>query len=144
MRAALGLPDAWRPADGLSPREVRSAVTARLEPRERQALGLKYLGYSDKEMARLMGVKPNVPRSYLSAGKRKLGVPSGARRDALRALRRPARERRDAPVLRAGGRSVGYLIRCCRSDAAGWAATAGPRLDAVWALIARSASERVA
>jgi len=29
-------------------------------------------------MARLMGVKPNVPRHYLSEGKRKLGLPAGA------------------------------------------------------------------
>ena len=50
----------------------------RLEPRERQALGLKYLGYSDKEMARLMGVKSGVPRSYLGAAKHKLGLPAGA------------------------------------------------------------------
>jgi hypothetical protein len=57
---------------------VRTRVLVELEPRERQALGLKYLGYSDKEMSELMGVKPGVPRSYLSAGKRKLGLSAGA------------------------------------------------------------------
>lgn len=78
VRAALGLPAGWSPGDGLPADAVRRHVAATLEPRERQALGLRYLGYSDKEMARLMGVKPNVPRSYLSEGKRKLGLTAGA------------------------------------------------------------------
>lgn len=79
VRGALGLSATWTSADGLPYGQVREHVAASLEPRERQALGLRYLGYSDKEMARLMGVKPNVPRSYLSEGKRKLGLPAGAR-----------------------------------------------------------------
>ena len=78
VRDALGLPTAWRPADGLSAQAVTESVAMRLEPRERQTLGLKYLGYSDKQMARLMGVKAGVPRSYLGAAKRKLGLPAGA------------------------------------------------------------------
>jgi hypothetical protein len=78
VRTALGLPVAWKPADGLSREAVTRRVAERLEPRERQALGLKYLGYSDKEMAQLMGVRANVPSSYLSAGKSKLGLPAGA------------------------------------------------------------------
>lgn len=78
VRVALGLPATWQPAEGLSALAVTGSVAQRLEPRERQALGLKFLGYSDKEMARLMGVRVNVPRSYLSAAKRKLGLPAGA------------------------------------------------------------------
>jgi DNA-binding CsgD family transcriptional regulator len=78
VRAALGLPSAWRPEDGLSSPAVGDRVTQCLEPRERQALGLKYLGYSDKQMAQLMEVKVNVPRSYLGAAKHKLGLPAGA------------------------------------------------------------------
>jgi hypothetical protein len=78
VRAALGLPASWRPADGLPAEQIRERLLVRLEPRERQALGLKYLGYSDKEMARFMDVRPNVPRSYLSEGKRKLGLAAGA------------------------------------------------------------------
>lgn len=78
VRQALGLPAAWTPRDGLAAEDVRTRVLVVLEPRERQALGLKYLGYSDKEMSELMGVKPGVPRSYLSAGKRKLGLSAGA------------------------------------------------------------------
>lgn len=78
VRRALALPDDWSARERLDRQAIVAAVAERLEPRERQALGLKYLGYSDKEMARLMGVKPGVPRSYLSAGKRKLGLPAGA------------------------------------------------------------------
>ena len=78
VRDALGLPADWRPEDGLPHEAVRRQVRHVLEPRERQALGLKYLGYSDKEMAMLMGVKPGVPRSYLGGAKRKLGIPAGA------------------------------------------------------------------
>ena len=78
VRRALALPSTWDLHHRLDRRAIAAAVADRLEPRERQALGLKYLGYSDKEMARLMGVKPGVPRSYLSGGKRKLGLPAGA------------------------------------------------------------------
>jgi DNA-binding CsgD family transcriptional regulator len=78
VRAALGLPAQWSAGDRLPVGTLRRHVAATLEPRERQALGLRYLGYSDKEMARLMSVKPNVPRSYLSEGKRKLGLTAGA------------------------------------------------------------------
>jgi len=78
VRCALGLPPEWTPNEGLPREEVRARIAATLEPRERQALGLKYLGYSDKEMAQLMGVRPNVPRNYLCEGKRKLGLPAGA------------------------------------------------------------------
>lgn len=78
VRVALGLPPTWEPADGLSAQAVTESVVQRLEPRERQALGLKYLGYADKEMAQLMGVKAGVPRSYLGAAKRKLGLSAGA------------------------------------------------------------------
>jgi hypothetical protein len=78
VRDALGLPAGWEPVDGLSAEVVTGRVAQRLEPRERQALGLKYLGYSDKQMAQLMGVKANVPRSYLGAAKRKLGLSAGA------------------------------------------------------------------
>jgi hypothetical protein len=78
VRAALGLPADWRSVDGPpKPAVIRRALRG-LEPRERQALGLKYLGYSDKQMAQLMGVKVNVPRSYLGAAKRKLGLSAGA------------------------------------------------------------------
>jgi len=77
-RGALGLPGEWTCAQGLDATVVTAAVAERLKPRERQALGLKYLGYSDKEMARLMGVRPGVPRSYLGEGKRKLGLSAGA------------------------------------------------------------------
>ena len=77
VRAALGLAPAWAPEQGLAREDVFRQVAARLEPRERQVLGLKYLGYSDKEMARLLGVKAGVPRSYLSEGKRKLGLAAG-------------------------------------------------------------------
>ncbi len=78
VRRALELPEVWGAREGLDRPAIAAAVANRLEPRERQALGLKYLGYSDKEMARLMGVRPGVPRSYLSAGKRKLGLSAGA------------------------------------------------------------------
>jgi hypothetical protein len=78
VRKALGLSADWAPPDGVVRDAVREHLACRIEPRERQALGLKYLGYADKEMARLMGVKPNVPRSYLNEGKRKLGLPAGA------------------------------------------------------------------
>ena len=84
VRDALGLPATWHPADGLPALAVTRRVAQRLEPRERQALGLKYLGYSDKQMAGLMGVKAGVPRSYLGAAKRKLGLSAGAPLDALR------------------------------------------------------------
>ena len=77
VRSALGLPPSWTPAEGIPVQVVRERVGAELEPRERQALGLKYLGYADKEMARLMGVRQGVPRSYLGEGKRKLGLPAG-------------------------------------------------------------------
>jgi DNA-directed RNA polymerase specialized sigma24 family protein len=72
VRNALGLPPDSTLRDGLPYADLRRHLEDTLEPRERQALGLKHLGYSDKEMARLMGVKPNVPRHYLSEGKRKL------------------------------------------------------------------------
>jgi len=78
VRTALGLPSDWAPGDGLDPESVSRHVLASLEPRERQALGLRYLGYSDKEMARPMGIKVGVPRSYLAEGKRKLGLTAGA------------------------------------------------------------------
>ena len=78
VRDALGLPATWEPADGLSAAAVTESVGERLQPRERQALGLKYLGYSDRQMAELMAVKANVPRSYLGAAKRKLGLSAGA------------------------------------------------------------------
>ena len=78
VRAALGLAPAWAPEQGLAGEDVFRQVAACLEPRERQALGLKYLGYSDKEMARFMGVRAGVPRSYLSEGKRKLGLVAGS------------------------------------------------------------------
>ena len=78
VRDALGLPATWHPADGLPALAVTRRVAQRLEPRERQALGLKYLGYSDKQMAGLMGVKAGVPRSYLGAAKRRLGLSAGA------------------------------------------------------------------
>lgn len=78
VRRALGLPETWDVRDRLDRQAISAAAAERLEPRERQALGLKYLGYSDKEMAQLMGVRPGVPRSYLSAGKRKLRLPAGA------------------------------------------------------------------
>jgi hypothetical protein len=35
------------------------------------------MGHSDKDMARLMSVRPGVPRSYLSEGKKKLGLVAG-------------------------------------------------------------------
>ena len=78
VRAALGLPPGWDPEDDLPRDGVRGQVTEVLRPRERQALGLKYLGYSDKQMAQLMGVKRGVPRSYLSEGTRKLGLSAGS------------------------------------------------------------------
>ena len=78
VRAALGLPPEWDPEDALPRDGVRRQVTNALRPRERQALGLRYLGYSDKQMAQLMGVKKGVPRSYLSEAKRKLGLSAGA------------------------------------------------------------------
>lgn len=78
VRQALGLPETWSPDLGLAIDATSAHVADRLQPRERQALGLRYLGYSDKEMARLMGVKVNVPRSYLGDAKRKLGLAAGA------------------------------------------------------------------
>jgi hypothetical protein len=78
VRSTLELPPDWSPVDGLSRSAVERRMKSVLEPRERQALGLRYLGYSDKEMARLMHVKPGVPRSYLSAAKHKLALPAGA------------------------------------------------------------------
>jgi hypothetical protein len=78
VRQALGLPSDWAPAVGVERVALHARVQEQLEPRERQALALKYLGYADKEMAELMGVRHGVPRSYLSAGKRKLGLPAGA------------------------------------------------------------------
>ena len=77
VRRALDMPDGWTFGDPLPPAEVYRRMAAKLVPRERQALGLWYMGYSDKEMARLMDVKPGVPRSYLSEGKKKLGLSSG-------------------------------------------------------------------
>ena len=78
VRRALRLPEEWRPAGPSLEPALRERAVQGLEPRERQALGLKYLGYSDKQMGQLMGVKVNVPRSYLGAAKRKLGLPAGA------------------------------------------------------------------
>ena len=75
MHDALGLTATWEPADGLSAAAVTGSVAERLQPRERRAVGLKCLGYSDKQMARLMAVKTNVPRSYLGTAKHKLGLP---------------------------------------------------------------------
>ena len=77
VRAALGLPADWRPGERPSRSEVHKRLRAKLLPRERQALGLWYMGYSDKDMARLMGVKANVPRSYLNEGKKKLALSAG-------------------------------------------------------------------
>ena len=77
VRAALGLSSSWAPEEGLSTADAVRRAETELKPRERQALGLKYLGYSDKEMARFMGVKAGVPRSYLSEGKRKVGLAAG-------------------------------------------------------------------
>jgi DNA-binding CsgD family transcriptional regulator len=78
VRDALGLSPDWSLANGRLPlEEMRRRAGLKLEPRERQALGLWYLGHSDKDMARLMGVKPNVPRSYLTQGKKKLGLTAG-------------------------------------------------------------------
>ncbi len=76
-REALEIPADWSLGAPLSLDEIQQRMAAKLLPRERQALGLWYLGHSDKDMARLMGVKPNVPRSYLSEGKRKLGLSAG-------------------------------------------------------------------
>ena len=78
VREALGLPAGWVPADGISPEAVRAAVAGTLRPRQRQALGLRYLGYSDKEMAALMDVRAGVPRSYLGDARQRLGLPAGA------------------------------------------------------------------
>lgn len=78
VRQALGLPEQWQAADGLPEDLVRAHVVDTLQPRERQALGLKSLGYTDKQMANLMGIKAGVPRSYVSDAKRKLGLPAGA------------------------------------------------------------------
>jgi len=78
VRQALDLPEEWTPEQPYPDERVKESVAQRLEPRERQAVGLKYLGFSDREMARLMQVRPNVPRSYLSEAKRKLELPAGA------------------------------------------------------------------
>lgn len=78
VRAALGLPDDWAPESIFPADDVEAHARECLEPRERQAVGLRYLGYSDRQMAQIMGVKPGVPRSYLGEAKRKLGLPAGA------------------------------------------------------------------
>jgi DNA-binding CsgD family transcriptional regulator len=77
VRDALGAPTGWSLGEELPIEEIRRQAAIKLEPRERQALGLWYMGHSDKDMARLMGVRPGVPRSYLSEGKRKLGLVAG-------------------------------------------------------------------
>jgi DNA-binding CsgD family transcriptional regulator len=77
VRDALGVPTGWSLGEELPIEEIRRQAAIKLEPRERQALGLWYMGHSDKDMARLMGVRPGVPRSYLSEGKRKLGLVAG-------------------------------------------------------------------
>jgi DNA-binding CsgD family transcriptional regulator len=109
VRAALGLPPEWDSEHDLPRDGLRRQVTEVLRPRERQALGLKYLGYSDKQMAQLMGVKKGVPRSYFSEGTRKLGLSAGAslmlfvhfaglvEHDALPLLALSAAEERPAP-----------------------------------------------
>ncbi len=78
VRRALGMQDDWSPRQPFPVHAVRISVEQRLKSRERLAIGLKYLGYSDREMASLMDVKPNVPRSYLSEAKGKLDLPAGA------------------------------------------------------------------
>jgi len=78
VRTALGVPAGWTTDRPFPATEVEAHVAARLEPRERQAVGLKYLGYSDRQMAQSMGVKPDVPRSYLGEAKRKTDLPAGA------------------------------------------------------------------
>jgi DNA-binding CsgD family transcriptional regulator len=77
VRDALGAPKGWSLGQELPIEEIRRQAAIKLEPRERQALGLWYMGHSDKDMARLMGVRPGVPRSYLSEGKKKLGLVAG-------------------------------------------------------------------
>lgn len=74
VRAALGLPIEWAPEDGLSLPAIRKTALASLPQRDRRALGLWHLGYSDKEIAPAMGVTPNTVRSYREEGKKKLGL----------------------------------------------------------------------
>ncbi len=78
VREALGLPKGWRCEDGLDQAAANEAATETLAPRERQALGLSYLGYSSKEIAVWFGVKDGVPQSYISDARRKLGLSAGA------------------------------------------------------------------
>ena len=96
VRTALGLPPSWHPGSAVPRDVVQKAVEARLEPRERQALGLKYLGYSDKEMARLMDVQAQRAAQLPERRQAQAGVVGRGAGDALRALRRSGRERRAA------------------------------------------------
>lgn len=77
VRRALGVPADWTAKQPFPAQTVREAIEECLKPRERLVIGLKYLGYSDREMADVMGVKVNVPRSYLSDAKAKLGLSAG-------------------------------------------------------------------
>ena len=74
VRVALGLPAGWVPEDGLSLPEVWEAAQSTLPLRDRRALALWHLGYSDKEIARVLSVTPNTARSYREEGKKKLGL----------------------------------------------------------------------
>jgi DNA-binding CsgD family transcriptional regulator len=74
VRAALGLPAGWVREDGISLPEVWEAARSTLPQRNRRALALWHLGYSDKEIARVLSVTPNTARSYREEGKKKLGL----------------------------------------------------------------------
>jgi DNA-binding CsgD family transcriptional regulator len=74
VRAALGLSPEWTPNDGLSLPKIRQMALSTLPQRDRRALALWHLGYSDKEIARIIGITPNTARSYREEGKKKLGL----------------------------------------------------------------------
>lgn len=74
VRIALGLSTEWTLEDGLSLPAIRKAALVSLPQRNRRALALWHLGYSDKEIAPVMGVTPNTVRSYREEGKKKLGL----------------------------------------------------------------------
>jgi DNA-binding CsgD family transcriptional regulator len=77
VRRALGLPADWSATQPFPLEAMWRHVEETLTPRERLTIGYKYLGYSDREMAEMMGVKANVPRSYLSSAKAKLALSAG-------------------------------------------------------------------
>lgn len=74
VRRALGLPPGWVASDGVSLEQIRRHAVKRFAPRERQVLGLWYLGKTAQQIAKFMGIRPSTVTTYLSEAKARLDL----------------------------------------------------------------------